>query len=260
MKKRSNILATYILTFCSCMIIVSCGSKSKEGREDSFSVEKTTEASPRSVVAFRQEMKGYQVEIEYLFEMGSEVEGDAVVKLSKRGRSYEAVCPDTHVPESWVEKLQSADTLWMDYTAPQPDAYLSDESPVYFKDMDFDGEDELVVMHKGCGWYGSNEYDVFKFDENGVPRRLTGEPWEWLKQKMSARFNVYLPEAKSIVCYFSSAGEFQYSVTYKWNSTKKKLVISEVKDPYKLISDRQTQGIEPEIKDTIVAPDFKEIR
>ena len=69
--------------------------------------------------------------------------------------------------EGWVDaKLYGMelkhDTV-IDYIPKSAD-YLSDESPFYFTDIDFDGEDEFVVNLYKFGTYGSNLYAVYEAD------------------------------------------------------------------------------------------------
>ena len=69
--------------------------------------------------------------------------------------------------EGWVDaKLYGMelkhDTV-IDYIPKSAD-YLSDESPFYFTDIDFDGEDEFVVNLYKFGTYGSNLYTVYEAD------------------------------------------------------------------------------------------------
>lgn len=69
--------------------------------------------------------------------------------------------------EGWVDARLygmelNHDTV-IDYILKSAD-YLSDESPFYFTDIDFDGEDEFVVNLYKYGTYGSNLYAVYEPD------------------------------------------------------------------------------------------------
>src|SRR5574344_1962892 len=93
--------------------------------------------------------------------------GSATFTFQKPQNSFSVHCDMFVLPMEAVEN--DIDTIWLDYVAPAPDEYLSDKSPFYFKDMDFDGEEELVITGSHCSWYGSNQYDVFKVCNRDTP-------------------------------------------------------------------------------------------
>ena len=63
----------------------------------------------------------------------------------------------------WLD-VAFVDTV-IDYIPKRADeVYLSEKSPFFFSDVDFDGEDEFVVNLYKYGTYGSNLYAVYEPD------------------------------------------------------------------------------------------------
>lgn len=52
--------------------------------------------------------------------------------------------------------------MFWDYTPKKKDEILSEYSPFFFSDVDFDGEDELLINEHRGGSRGTNSYEVYK--------------------------------------------------------------------------------------------------
>ena len=59
-------------------------------------------------------------------------------------------------------------TITLKYT--QNNEYLDGEAPFFFRDVDFDGVEELLITNWGMGTKGSHEYDIYKIaSQNAIP-------------------------------------------------------------------------------------------
>lgn len=66
--------------------------------------------------------------------------------------------------------------LELDYLPKSTKEYLSHNSPFFFSDVDFDGEEELIINNWRCGTRHCNTYDVYKITNNEV-KQLTEAPF-----------------------------------------------------------------------------------
>lgn len=153
-------------------------------------------------VIYNQRCNGYCVSMDCMKDGEGDNWGSATFTFQKPQNSFSVHCDMFVLPMEAVEN--DIDTIWLDYVAPAPDEYLSDKSLFYFKDMDFDGEEELVIRGAHCSWYGSNQYDVYKVFNRDKPQKMVDEPFEWAGQPMSDRWTEYIPKERKIVCWFSS--------------------------------------------------------
>ena len=161
---------------------------------------------------YRQKVNGYQVKVEFKRSYDLEY-GKAILYFSKKEHSFKVYCDafsDEHlVVDGYpyrrirntinLSKVKLGKHIYLDYTKPKKEEYLSFSSPFYFKDMDYDGEEELVVNNIGMGAKNSNTYDVFKVFNVGQPLRLTGLPFKNDLFKISNYDMEYEPATQSII-------------------------------------------------------------
>lgn len=70
----------------------------------------------------------------------------------------------------------------MDYTAKlESEEYLSDNSPFFFSDVDFDREDEFVINRYRSGSRESNAYDLYDVTSYGYFTQKTEVPFTELE-------------------------------------------------------------------------------
>lgn len=206
--------------FCICTILLSAvcagchnnqkNAEPKQGEMDAIIV--PGNEAPIHVI-YNQRCNGYHVSMDFVRDGEEENRGSATFTFQKLQHSFSVNCDMFVLPKEAVEK--DIDTIRLDYVSPAPDEYLSDKSPFYFKDMDFDGEEELVITGSHCSWYGSNQYEVFKVFNRDTPIRMVGEPFEWSGQPMSDRWTKYIPNERSIMCWFSSGTRLVRRATFQ---------------------------------------------
>lgn len=150
-----------ILVIMGCLLALSACNQTKQKVNEQAQI----------LITYKQPVKGYKVKV-------------ACVSDSTDWNTASFYMNDTlrFTVEGWVDgKLYGMelknDTV-IDYTPKSAD-YLSDESPFYFTDIDFDGEDEFVVNLYKYGTYGSNLYAVYEADF----KLRTDEPFIYLQDE-----------------------------------------------------------------------------
>lgn len=140
---------------------------------------------------YKQSVNGYKVSVDFVLSYSEFNFGRAILRFAKPNHSFQVYCDafsdeqliadDTPYVKSQkaidLTKLKPGADIYLNYVSPKRNEYLSKSSPFYFKDMDFDGEDELVVNNLQMGGRGYNAYDIFKVFGVGKPLRLMGLPF-----------------------------------------------------------------------------------
>jgi len=157
-------------------------------------------------------VNGYRVWVDFIRQDYDLDTGRAILHFSKPEHSFQVYCDafsdkqlntDSSYAKSFkhidLSKIKPDDNVELDYINPLTGEFLSKDSPFYFKDMDFDGEKELVVNNFSMGSRGYNTYDVFKVFHVSKPLRLMGRPFCDDPYKMN-NYNVeYEAEKKSVL-------------------------------------------------------------
>ena len=189
--------------------------KTMEVDATTYTVEDTLPSFPVDEVIhlhYKQKVNGYRVWVDFIkhdYDLGT---GRAILHFSKPEHSFQ-VYSDAFSDRQLISgrtyakgfktidlsKIKFGDNVELDYICPLIGEYLSDDSPFYFKDMDFDGEDELVVNNLSMGPRRYSTYDVFKVFHVRKPLRLTGRPFYDNQYKMT-NYNVeYEPEKQCVL-------------------------------------------------------------
>lgn len=162
---------------------------------------------------YKQKVKGYKVSVDFVQSYSDLNFGKSILRFTKPDHSFQVYCDafsdeqliadDTPYEKSQktinLATLKSGANIYLNYVKPKSGEYLSDSSPFYFKDMDFDGEDELVINNFEMGSRGYNTYDIFKVLGLDSPLRLMGLPFNNGEYKIT-NYNVeYEPKTHSIL-------------------------------------------------------------
>lgn len=115
--------------------------------------------------------------------------GNALFCLEKQGVQY------YYFAEKWTDKIlyDKGNTyphntvIELDYTAKlKSEEYLSDDSPFFFSDVDFDGEEEFIINRYKSGSRDSNAYDVYDVSPYGYFIQKTEVPLQsWKTDNVS---------------------------------------------------------------------------
>lgn len=177
---------------------------------------------------YRSKVRGYTVDVDFIQSYSDLNFGRAVLHFAKRGHSFNIYC-DAFSDEQLISddipyvkkrkainlsELKPGADIYLNYMPPKYGEYLSDSSPFYFKDMDFDGVDELIVNNLKMDARGYNTYDVFKVFNVDSPLRLKGLPFTDGDYKIT-NYNVeYEPRAKCVLDKrydgFDAYGHYRY--------------------------------------------------
>lgn len=184
---------------------------------------------------YRQKVNGYSVKVDFMQKYCDLNFGKAVLCFSKPGHTFKVYCDvfsDNQLTSDDIVNMKAGDKISLNYIRPKANEYLSDHSPFYFKDMDYDGEEELVINNLGMGDRGYNTYDVFKVFHVEKPLRLKGLPFTDDLYKIT-NYNVeYEPKSQSVIDKrydgFDAYGYYCYkSIPTDGNQNLKKVFILE---------------------------------
>ena len=162
---RIRILLLCIIIFTSCTTNRSNNNvpNQKSVQQDTINNialnHKTDTVSQSITLIYKRPVNGYNVSVEWL---GADIIdddlafGEVLIHFKKNDGTGFSVYHFGY----WDEGLRVSDiktrsnkTIELEYI-PKDDMYLATRSPFYFADMDFDGQNELVVV----GWKGGRQY------------------------------------------------------------------------------------------------------
>jgi hypothetical protein len=200
-----------ILLFCIISLISCTTNKSNKNALDQKGVPQdiinnidptqTTDtiSKPEVLIKYKSPVNGYNVVVEWL---GAEIIdeylafGDVLIHFKKNDGTGFTV----HNIAYWDEGLKVSDiepmcnkTIELEYI-PKNDKYLATRSPFFFADMDFDEQDELVIV----GWKGGRQYahlyDVYEISDSSAHKKTT-PPFDTIELGIS-KFD---PKKKQII-------------------------------------------------------------
>ena len=203
----------------------------KEVDATSYAVEDSVPSLPADEVIhlyYRQKVNGFSVSVEFIQSYDDLNFGKSILTFSKQGHTFQVFCDEFSDEQLIAEDtpyvrsqkainlttLKPGAEIYLNYVKPKINEYLSESSPFYFKDMDFDGEEELVVNNLQMGDRGYNTYDVFKVFNVKKPQRLKGLPFTNDLYKIT-NYNVeYEPQTQSVLDKrydgFDAYGHYRY--------------------------------------------------
>lgn len=211
-----------IITVCFAALSVACNpSKSRMDQQgqSTTSVPKGFECfdSPRVYIEYKQPIHGYTVKamwLPYIAEDGTtgetghttllhfqSTDNEFTINLNAK-QVFDTLC--YHYPH-----LKDGEVLYWDYAPKGDDEILPRYSPITFLDVDFDGEEELLIMDYLNGSYDNNTYKVYKVHEN-YAELMAEEPFDYLET--SAQFNSI---NKTITTISSGGQDSTYTYIYQ---------------------------------------------
>ena len=202
---RIRILLLCIIIFTGCTPNRSNNNvpNQKSVQQDTISSialnHKTDTVSQSISLIYKRPVNGYNVSVEWL---GADIIdddlafGEVLIHFKKNDGTGFSVYHFGY----WDEGLRVSDiktrsnkTIELDYI-PKNDMYLATRSPFYFDDMDFDEQDELVIV----GWKGGRQYahlyDVYEISDSSAHKKTT-PPFDTIELGIS-KFD---PKKKQII-------------------------------------------------------------
>lgn len=148
-------------------------------KTDKTSVPKGFECfnQPRIFIKYKQPINGYTVRVmcmPYEFydkERDTEIWGCALLCFEKEHSKfyvYNESFSDSILYYVNKEPVKDGLVLNIDYLPKQENEYLSENSPFFFQDLDFDGTEELVINNWRQAIRYCNTYDVYRIDIFGA--------------------------------------------------------------------------------------------
>ncbi len=187
---------------------------------------------PRVYIKYKQPVNGYTVKVlwmPYTDENGYTAEtGNAILYFENEDNHFyiqtkcyrdTAVYSHTH--------LEDDDVLFWNYTPKKKGEILSQYSPFFFSDVNFDGEKELLINDYNGGSRGSNSYEVYKIHPYYADI-IKEAPFVNLENDMTD----FDSANKTITCHYSLSS-FE-STTHIYKQVKQeKIEWTEPEDSYK---------------------------
>lgn len=184
---------------------------------------------PRIFIKYRQPVNGYDVTVmclpynyTYDKERETEIWGNALLYFEKedsRFYIYNESFSDSVLYYVNEQEVRDNMILELDYLPKSKNEYLSHNSPFFFSDVDFDGEEELIINNWRCGTRHCNTYDVYKITNNEV-KQLTEAPFVNPTGKIS-NYNSDFDSVNKTITIHKRTGSAYYGGYYKYGLVKR---------------------------------------
>lgn len=235
-----NRMKNLSLTIC-CLLILSACNQKQDTQSDGTLVEAietkiTNEfdcfSSSRIFIRYKQPVNGYTVKVmcmPYEFydkERANVIWGNALLCFEKEHSKfyvYNESFSDSILYYINEQKPEDGLTLSLDYLPKKENEYLSHNSPFFFSDVDFDGEEELIINNWRNGVRYCNTYDIYKIDGDQL-QQMTMPPY----YKISDYNAEFSPVNKSIILNGYGGWNDGISLIYKIKRGKPILIRGKV--------------------------------
>jgi hypothetical protein len=184
---------------------------------------------PRIFIKYKQPVNGYDVTVmclpynyTYDKERNTEIWGNALLYFEKedsRFYIYNESFSDSVLYYVNEQEVRDNMILELDYLPKSKNEYLSHNSPFFFSDVDFDGEEELIINNWKCGIRHCNTYDVYKITNNEV-KQLTEAPFINPTGKIS-NYNSEFDSVNKTITIHKRIGSAYYGGYYKYGLVKR---------------------------------------
>ena len=184
---------------------------------------------PRIFIKYKQPVNGYDVTVmcfpyNYTYDKEREIEiwGNALLYFEKEDSRfciYNKSFSDSVLYYVNEQEVRDNMILELDYLPKSTKEYLSHNSPFFFSDVDFDGEEELIINNWRCGTRHCNTYDVYKITNNEV-KQLTEAPFVNPTGKIS-NYNSDFDSVNKTITIHKRTGSAYYGGYYKYSLVKR---------------------------------------
>lgn len=184
---------------------------------------------PRIFIKYKQPVNGYDVTVmcfpyNYTYDKEREIEiwGNALLYFEKEDSRfciYNKSFSDSVLYYVNEQEVRDNMILELDYLPKSTKDYLSHNSPFFFSDVDFDGEEELIINNWRCGTRHCNTYDVYKITNNEV-KQLTEAPFVNPTGKIS-NYNSDFDSVNKTITIHKRTGSAYYGGYYKYSLVKR---------------------------------------
>jgi len=184
---------------------------------------------PRIFIKYKQPVNGYDVTVmclpynyTYDKERETEIWGNALLYFEKEDNRfyiYNESFSDSVLYYVNEQEVRDNMILELDYLPKSTKGYLSHNSPFFFSDVDFDGEEELIINNWKWGIRHCNTYDVYKITNNDV-KQLTEAPFINPTGKIS-NYNSDFDSVNKTITIHKRTGSAYYGGYYKYSLVKR---------------------------------------
>lgn len=184
---------------------------------------------PRIFIKYKQPVNGYDVTVvclpynyTYDKERNTEIWGNALLCFEKKDSRfyiYNESFSDSVLYYVNEQEVRDNMILELDYLPKSKNEYLSHNSPFFFSDVDFDGEEELIINNWKCGIRHCNTYDVYKITNNEV-KQLTEAPFVNPTGKIS-NYNSEFDSVNKTITIHKRTRSTYYGGYYKYGLVKR---------------------------------------
>ena len=184
---------------------------------------------PRIFIKYKQPVNGYDVTVmcfpyNYTYDKEREIEiwGNALLYFEKEDSRfciYNKSFSDSVLYYVNEQEVRDNMILELDYLPKSTKEYLSHNSPFFFSDVDFDGEEELIINNWKWGIRHCNTYDVYKITNNDV-KQLTEAPFINPTGKIS-NYNSEFDSVNKTITIHKRIGSAYYGGYYKYGLVKR---------------------------------------
>ena len=184
---------------------------------------------PRIFIKYKQPVNGYDVTVvclpynyTYDKERNTEIWGNALLCFEKKDSRfyiYNESFSDSVLYYVNEQEVRDNMILELDHLPKSKNEYLSHNSPFFFSDVDFDGEEELIINNWKCGIRHCNTYDVYKITNNDV-KQLTEAPFVNPTGKIS-NYNSEFDSVNKTITIHKRTRSTYYGGYYKYGLVKR---------------------------------------
>lgn len=184
---------------------------------------------PRIFIKYKQPVNGYDVTVmclpynyTYDKERETEIWGNALLYFEKEDNRfyiYNESFSDSVLYYVNEQEVRDNMILELDYLPKSTKGYLSHNSPFFFSDVDFDGEEELIINNWKWGIRHCNTYDVYKITNNDV-KQLTEAPFINPTGKIS-NYNSEFDSVNKTITIHKRTRSTYYGGYYKYGLVKR---------------------------------------
>ena len=218
----------YIYLVNIIVLMVSCGNRRNTTNyeslltlEQSEHPEKSHYSTPRVYVTYNQIVNGYKVNIIWFPWNGASEVGDAFInfvhqsgtpKFTIASSHYTSL--DTRILADSAGTFTDGQKFLLDYNPPRIDRFFDGHSPFFFRDIDFDGKDELLITEWQGGAKGSSKYDAYKIYDYHA-EKLTRKPFDYITDS-----DIYDYDAKTITQWLTDGAYYTTKLVYGYHKTE----------------------------------------
>ena len=230
---------SHVLLFLCIAIIAACNTPEKTDKHTK------SDKNINFNICYKQKVNGYAVSATIITdslyeEFHSDItQREAVLSFKKDNQEFTIFNP-LYADKNLIGKLaalKNGETIQIDYIpfhVSDDNRFSGNQSPFFFFDVDFDGEEELIVcLWEGMAYHGHHSYQAFKINTGDINHRLspmTGNPFDELDDYSefdAVNKTICIPTDVDIkiggrkkYCLSETSFELKEVIKYDWEHTK----------------------------------------